>query len=148
MILDEFIQYRDVKHGGEFQRLHSKCKEVAYIASILSKTLFNEQLNVTSIFRKKTTDSGIHEQFRAIDFKLLSKPEYTYRLIELINQIYTYDPKRPNLKVAHENPYHGTGAHLHIQTHSNTTGLTEDRAVFFALRAKNDEANFHPQVLA
>ena len=147
MILDEFIQYRDVKHGGEFQRLHVKCREVAYIASILSKTLFNEQLNVTSIFRKKTTDSGIHEQFRAIDFKPLSKEEYTYRLIEMINLIYTYDPKRPNLKVAAENPYHGTGQHIHIQVHDNTTGLSPDRIEYFKLLAKNDAFKFKPQAL-
>ena len=147
MITDEFIQYRDVKHGGEFQRLHPKCKEVAYIASILCKTIFNEQLNVTSIFRKKTSDSGIHESYRAIDFKPLSQEEYTYRLIEMINQLYIYDPKRPNLKVAADNPFHGTAQHIHIQVHNNTTSLPAERIEYFKLLAKNDAAHFKPQAL-
>lgn len=147
MQYDAYIQYGNAKHGEEFQRLLLKVKEISLISSILVKVLFNETLVTTSIFRKKTSDSGIHEAFRAIDFKPLSKPEYTYKLIEMINQIWAYDPKRPNLKVAHDNPFHGTGAHIHLQAHDNTTCLTPERIEYFRLLAKNDEHNFKPQVL-
>ena len=147
MICDEFIQYREAKHGGEFGRLHDKTKQIATLASIISKLLFNENLLVTSIYRKKTNDSGIHEAYRAIDFKMLTKPEYTYRLIEILNAIYTYDPKRPNLKVAHENPFHGTGAHIHIQAHDYTTGLTEDKILALTAKAQADQTAFKPIAL-
>lgn len=139
---DEYIHYGQVKHAEEFQRVPVKLKEIALIASVITKVLFNETLSTTSIYRKKTTDSGIHEALRAIDFKPLSKPEYTYFLIEKINQIYVYDPDRPTLKVAHENPYHGTAQHIHIQCHDKTTCLTKDRIDYFQLLAKNHELHF------
>lgn len=145
---DMYIEYGDVKHSGEFQRLHPKAKEVAYVASFLAKAVFNETLITTSIFRKKTSDSGIHEAFRAIDFKPMSHITYTYRLIAMLNAIYTYDEDRPDKKVAHTNPFHGTAPHLHIQVHDHTSGISKAQNLELLALASKDQANFKPQVLA
>jgi len=142
MNLDEFIHYSDAKHAGEFQRLHPKCKQVAYVASTLSKLLFDELLYTTSVFRKKTTDSGIHESFRAIDFKPLTSIANTYRVIEIINEIYTYDPSRPDLTVAHQNPFHGTACHIHLQVHDLTVVLTLPHMTQLLVQASKDKGKF------
>lgn len=136
MNIDEYIHYSDPKHSEEFQRLHPKAREVASVAAFLSKTLFGELLITTSIFRKKTTDSGIHEQWRAIDFKPLSEVAFTYKLIEMLNHIFVYDPTRLEMKVVHPNPYHGTACHIHIQVHPNTVCLTDEKKLFINLQRK------------
>lgn len=154
---DEFIQYGRVEHSEQFRKLHATAIQVAYIASILSKTFFNQTLTTTSIFRKKSNDSGIHSAYRAIDFKLLPNIEETYLLVEMINKIYTYDSrpfdhpslfpkdkleKRKALKVAHDNPFHGTGGHIHIQVSDFTTFLTNDHKKSLILQATADLKNF------
>lgn len=144
---DQFLEYKDAKHGAEFQRLSPNTKLVAFVASFLSKTLFNETLMVTSIYRKKTSDSGIHEGYRAIDFKPLKDISNTYRLIEMLNQIFTYDPLRTQIKVAHPNPYHGTAPHIHLQSHDSTCVLTKPRLMEFLAQASKDQSSFKPEVI-
>ncbi len=148
MKADDFIQYSDVKQGGEFQRLHPKCQQIAYVASFLAKTLFNETLICTSIYRKKTSDSGIHEAFRAIDFKPLKNITDTYRLLEIINSIFTYDPLRPDKKCAHPNPFHGTAPHIHLQSHDSTVVTTVAQNMGFLTLASKDSHDFKPLNLA
>lgn len=140
---DQYISYGRVEHGEQFQRLYEKTKQIAYVISFLAKTLFNQQLITTSIFRKKTTDSGIHEAYRACDFAPLNSITDTYRLIEIINELYIYDPDRPHLKVC-EPPYHGTGVHIHIQAHFNTTHITQSQILAFAIKAEEDKKAFQP----
>lgn len=144
MNLDEYIHFTHVKQGEEFQRLAPMCQKVAQVASLLAMALFNERLICTSIFRKKTTDSGIHEGYRAIDFAPLKTIENTYLLIRWINWIFTYDPERPLMRVAGENPYHGTGFHCHFQTHPNTTFQPKSVLVLLLAQASQDKANFKP----
>lgn len=159
---DQYIHYSQAKHSEEFQRLHAKIKPVAFMASVISKILFDEDLVTDSIFRKKTTDSGIHEAYRAIDFAPLSHMEYTYLLIEKINEIYTYDyrvtdtpnlfsheelEKRKHFTVADINPWHGTNCHIHIQVCDFTGYMTNVKRNFLLAQAAKDKANFKPQSL-
>lgn len=144
MLQDDFIVYGDVKHGSEFQRLDQITKDVAQMASIFAFLLFKQKLMTTSIFRKKKNDSGIHEQFRAIDFAPLARIAETYRLIQMINDTYIYDPLRPQFKVAAENPFHGTNVHLHIQTHFSTTVLSKEQNLQILTKASKDKLNFQP----
>lgn len=144
MSIDEYLVYGDLKHAGEFARLDPKLKQVAQVASILSKILYGELLITTSIFRKKTNDSGIHEAFRAIDFAPLKSEVDTYRLIEIMNSIYTYDPQRPELKVVDPNPFHGTAQHFHFQVHPNTTFNTNAHKLDLIAQASQDAKNFEP----
>jgi len=149
MTQDNFIQYGKANHAAEFQRLHPKAREVAHIASMLANILFKERfLTTTSIYRKKTTDSGIHEGYRAIDFKPMTNIADTYRLIEMVNSLFFYDPDRPNIKVAHTNPYHGTAPHIHIQVHDKTTSMPTHKTTQFLAQASKDQAAFKPLDLA
>lgn len=141
-MLDEFIVYGELKHAEEFQRLHPMCKEVCAVLSFIAFQTTNEKLTTTSIYRKKTCDSGIHEDYRAVDFRLMSHIQDSYRMIEVINSIYTYDPIRPELKVAAPNPFHGTGGHIHIQVHDNTTYMTRMKKVELITKASHDLHNF------
>ena len=156
---DQFIHFGQAKHGEEFQRLDPKTKQVASIISFLSKTLFGETLETTSIYRKQTVDSGIHSLYRAVDLKPLKKIENTYRLIQMVNGLFVYDSrtidapesfkpdeleKRKKLQVADQNVYHGTAAHIHIQTHPTTTFLTKHLTVDLLTMAGKDSANFKP----
>ena len=163
MKYDEYIQYGDLLHAEQFQRLHDKCKKVSYFASILAKTEFGSTLTTSSIFRKKTNDSGIHEAYRAIDFVPLKSISDTYRLLQMINSLYIYDSRvydtpsifsdeelkrRLKLRVADENPYHGTGFHIHLQVHNNTCVMTKSQELVIVAQAHKDKMVFTPKSLA
>lgn len=147
MKYDEYIHFGDLKHGEEFQRLDPKIKEIAYVYSFLAHVLFDLTVVTTCIFRKKTNDSGVHEQYRAIDFRLLPHIWQTYFLIQIINTIYTYDPERPALKVAVDNPFHGTGGHTHLQSHANTVAVSKAKITEYLTRASRDLHDFQPKPL-
>lgn len=159
---DQYIHFGVAKHGEEFQRLDPKTKQVALVISFLAKNLFGETLETTSIFRKQTTDSGIHALYRAIDFKPLQKIENTYRLIQMTNSLFIYDSRtidspevfkpqeleqRKKLQVVAENPFHGTSCHIHVQTHPTTSFLTKHLTVDLLALAGKDSANFVPMRL-
>ena len=64
------------------------------------------------------TDGPPH---RAIDFRISHVPFQTaQRATDRLNEIFIYDPERPAMQVAllHDA---GSGNHLHIQVHANTT---------------------------
>lgn len=73
---------------------------------------------VTSAYRQG--DDGVHGQnpLRGLDirFWIYANPE---KLVEHINELWVYDPARPNLKVA---LLHGEGSnkHIHLQVHNST----------------------------
>ncbi|OEU68491.1 MAG: hypothetical protein BBJ57_07375 [Desulfobacterales bacterium PC51MH44] len=81
------------------------------------------ELILTSAYRKRpihAKDSGIHAiiPIRAVDIRswIFKNP---HKIEKSINDIWIYDPKRPNLKccVLHDS---GHGVHCHIQVHNNT----------------------------
>ena len=143
---DDYIHFGDARHGEEFQKLHQDIKELAYIASAIALVSFKEKLMTTSIYRKKTNDSGSHEAMIAIDFAPMTTMEKTYRLIEIMNSIYTYDPARPHMLVA-EPPYHGTNAHIHLQAREFTTVLSPEQLGKLTVIASEDKAKFVPMKL-
>ena len=81
------------------------------------------EIFVTSGWRKKTTDSGVHETdpLRAEDlrYSIYNNPE---KMEKDINNTWIYDPARPRYKVC---KLHDAGKernmHFHIQVHNNTT---------------------------
>lgn len=144
---DNIIWGDALKHQSEFNYLPAMLKKICYTAAFLSRTLYGEKLHTTSVFRKRTSDSGIHAAYRAIDFKPLENMVNTYRFIEIVNSIFTYDPSRPALKVVHENPYHGTGAHLHFQVHDKTCYTTAEQSLRISAQITKDSQEFQPQAL-
>lgn len=77
--------------------------------------------------------SGIHRAgppYRAMD---LSRPPWAVfgphwqacydRTAAVVNAVWVYDPARPDKQCAFSAP-HGTGPHLHLQVHQNTTRST------------------------
>lgn len=145
---DDLIQFTDVRQGEEWQRLHPKCRQVVTVAAFLANQLFGEKFLIcTRIFAKKTSDSGIHELYRAFDAKPFQNMCLTYSLIEKINSIFVYDPERPDMKVAHPNPYHGTAPHMHFQVHDHTCFLTPEKNQIYLAQIALDHAAFKPMVL-
>lgn len=156
---DQFFDYGQASHSAEFQRCEPNLKLVAHVCAFLATTLFNERLRTTSVFRKKTTDSGIHEAYRAIDFAPLKKIENTYLLLRMINKLFVYDSRvidtpeifkmeelhrRQGLQVANENPWHGTNLHIHLQARPETTWMTKHLTIDLLTMAGKDSANFKP----
>jgi hypothetical protein len=78
-----------------------------------------KELVITSIIRPKTNDSGVHALGRGIDISTANmNQDLIDSLVEFINNRYSYDMQRPELKTA---IYHSTdaagddGKHLHLQ---------------------------------
>jgi len=72
-----------------------------------------EETVITSIHRKKTTDSGVHEDWRGIDIRANDKPHNC--VIETVSEMNSYFQRKDGKLVAIA---HGDGAnfHVHIQT--------------------------------
>jgi len=106
------------------EELEPLCAAIALYADMRCQVLFGCELTVTSVFREKTTDSGIHALLRAVDMdndKDLT-PEQKQELCDMINDIFVYDVGRKNFKVCKYHSVGGTwgGDHLHIQIHPAT----------------------------
>lgn len=80
---------------------------------------------LTCIWRSVTEDmvlegSGIHPAWRAVDVRDKDQPAAAVAdVTAYLNGKYVYDSTRPRLVVCYSKP-HGTGPHLHIQTHALT----------------------------
>lgn len=69
---------------------------------------------------------GVHTvgpPYRAMDISVYTLgsdwPQEVQRLADIINEMFVYDPARPNKVVCYVKP-HGTGPHIHLQVHPNT----------------------------
>jgi hypothetical protein len=91
----------------------------------ISELIFKKDIFITSTWRKKTNDSGTHALYRAADCR--TENYYTARQVDIlvlvINSTYSYDHKRPELKVALYHKAEGNTFHIHIQVHENTKKL-------------------------
>lgn len=81
---------------------------------------------VTCIYRTPEEDSaakgrhGVHCLWRAVDVGAHEVSAFMRDdVADHINKRFTYDPARPDMVVAYAEP-HGTGLHVHFQTHPNT----------------------------
>ena len=104
----------------------------ALLRDILSLWPYDE-FHITSIYRTPEEDtllkaSGIHTSIphRALDasihpmaLTLLDQQRLALNFARRINRRWIYDPRRPRFKVIVAKQ-HGTGPHLHIQTHPRT----------------------------
>jgi hypothetical protein len=98
----------------------------------------SESMTITSIFRTPEQDRkikgkkrgdyirGVHTvgpPYRAMDISVYSLgpnwPKEVQRLADLLNEMWYYDPMRPQKVVCYVTP-HGTGPHIHLQVHPNT----------------------------
>lgn len=75
---------------------------------------------ITSIYRQKEQDSGIHSDWRAVDVSIAGMPEDALLAVHAqINDEYPYDKARPTLQtmVIHTGVgYNGdVGRHIHLQ---------------------------------
>jgi hypothetical protein len=80
---------------------------------------------VTCIYRTPEEDralegTGVHTVWRAVDLRTRDhrQPDVD-ALVAYLNGRWVYDPTRPAMVVAYARP-HGTGPHLHIQSHPRT----------------------------
>ena len=83
------------------------------------ETHFNIKLTITSLYRPG--DGGVHGQIplRGIDFSCPDEKLGTV-ICDFINRTYKYDPDRPEMVccMIHDA---GSGMHIHLQCHPNTT---------------------------
>jgi hypothetical protein len=81
---------------------------------------------ITCIYRTPQEDAdvsghGIHTAWRAVDIRHFDVPDEDWKAIcHLINRKWIYDPARIDIPVAYFEP-HGTGPHIHLQSHPATT---------------------------
>jgi len=82
---------------------------------------------LTCIWRSDDEDkalggTGVHAAWRAVDVRTKNRPASDMeQLVAYLNGRYVYDPARPSKPIAYARE-HGTGPHMHIQTHPNTIG--------------------------
>ena len=113
-------------------RVFTNCHIVPWHPNLIKIALWildtASEIVFTSGYRSKPIhdkDSGIHttDPLRAFDIRhyIYQNPE---ALNDRINRVWTYDPKRLNLKCSflHDS---GLGKHFHIQVHDNTKAMWE-----------------------
>lgn len=112
--------------GDENRLIHEYFQIDPRLRQILSDMevlAYPEPMTITCIVRteEENTAAGaktlIHVVKRAADVRMF-KPETNERIVNTINQMYVYDPKRPNIKtvVVHQVP--GGAMHNHVQVRS------------------------------
>ncbi len=84
---------------------------------------------VTSIYRSLDEDkalggTGIHHQWRAVDIRTKDRPQSDVdHIVAYLNGRYVYDPARLSKPIAYGRE-HGSGPHLHLQSHPNSIART------------------------
>lgn len=84
---------------------------------------------LTSIYRTPEEDkayggTGVHTAWRAVDVRTSGQSAAAIAAVtKFANDKWIYDPARPKLEVCDSSP-HGTGPHLHFQTHPQTEART------------------------
>ena len=119
------MQWKDDVDKRQFYKTDSMLQTIVCKLDEISKAIFNKEIFITSLFRKKADDTGLHEVGRASD---LRTENYYTRLqitifVFIINNIFVYDDKRRNMNVAVYHQVPGSTWHLHIQVHPNTKQL-------------------------
>ena len=90
------------------------CKIFFRIVELCSEK--NIEVIITSGYRKKTNDSGIHELCRAIDFILSDNSDNVVDwLLSEINDTYVYDFRRPNIQTLIWHKVKESNWHFHLQ---------------------------------
>lgn len=125
---DRYLSYKTDRQESEFSS--GKLDPFLYYITAKAGAFWWERnrcyLLITDIYRTPYEDQaveghGIHSAWRAVDVHADSWTDKRCAILaDWLNFQYIYDPSRPDMKVALWEP-HGTGPHLHLQTHPNTT---------------------------
>jgi hypothetical protein len=122
------VRYLTPKLAGEFDKAVPLAKGLALLADAYSYARFQRGLTVTSIFRMGEGEK-IHHTGRAIDLDddIVLGPEEKQEIADVINDLFAYDPERPEMKVAIYHTVEGRGGdHLHLQVHPRTAKRTKE----------------------
>lgn len=87
------------------------------IADILITDIFRTRAEQIKIYNDPNTKTSVHEVWRGIDIiPSFVSPTEIKKVVKWINKNWSYDPKRPKLKVA---IYHAVVGrrHIHVQVH-------------------------------
>ncbi len=99
-------------------KLHPRLLAVLLALATWMWLNYRRGIIITSIWRKKTTDSGVHEAWRGVDIRTSDWPgDAAEKAVEWLNSTFSYDPSRPTLQTAlhHEGTGDYSGIHLHLQ---------------------------------
>lgn len=78
------------------EKLHKKCRLIVQAAEAWLWFHYKIELLLTDVFRAHSTDSGIHEQWRAVDARTRDLPAgAAIRCSEFVNRNFPYDLSRP-----------------------------------------------------
>ena len=129
------IKFKTDREEVEFETLKKKnpllIKIVEFIEKFVTAT-FKKDIVITSIFRSKKEQKEIygfpkpstHMEWRAVDIRSnIYSDVQCKQLKDAVNAAFTYDKKRPEMKVALWHQVNDNGYHFHLQTHPNTEAL-------------------------
>ena len=91
------------------------------LAKIITNVLKSHGGVITEGWRKSRHSDDLHatDPVRAIDLRSVCYPAPS-RIVDEINQLWSYDYNRPHLKVALLHKIDGEGEHIHVQVHPAT----------------------------
>lgn len=143
-----------IENEWKDDKLAKTLKEIVDEAAKYAKKKWKWDFFLTSIFRTPEEDvalhaSGIHTSWRAVDVRTKDqKKEAVDDVSDFINKKWTYDPKRPNMKVCFKEP-HGNNIHAHFQVHPNTVAQKDQNgsAAAVAPEVAADPASFRGEAL-
>jgi len=116
------MQFKSKIDESKLQETHKMLQEILNFVDKISLLMFKKEILVTSLFRPKTDDSGVHALGRAADIRTVDyfTTKQITVLVFLINSMYVYDAPRLNYNVALYHRVEGNTWHIHIQVHDNT----------------------------
>ena len=120
---DIFIEFQNLYHFNPM--LYKFVNEFVEV----SHRQFGVDPVITSLFRKKTNDSGVHAVWRACDFRSRNYSSIVQQgMLYYFNNNYQYDFERPGKTML---ILHGKGMneHFHMQVHPQTVETIGSRNV-------------------
>jgi len=116
------ITFKHSHLEGELDQLayeNEDLLDIVYDLAAFVESQFDKAIVITSIYREG--DSGVHGVWRGVDLRSFIYTDQELELIELyVNSKYEYDYRRPTKDVllCHDA---GSGDHIHLQNHPNTS---------------------------
>lgn len=105
---------------SEFWLIDPRLRQILCDMEVLA---WPEPMTITCIIRTEEENRAekaktlIHVVKRAADVRIFSK-DTNERIATIINQMYVYDPKRPDLKTVYVHKVDGGEVHNHVQVRS------------------------------
>ena len=121
------MKFKSDRERDEFDRAPVILKLVANEFESLSKR-FGIEPTITRILSPVSGESGVHQDYRAIDFRDYCDGKHTYTMDEriaivaMINALY---PRNDGFKVAIHHKIEGSVDHFHLQIPVNVKSLSK-----------------------